>query len=144
MDKGMDGVIRYIGIDQSSGPSISVTETYSRDGKHLGTVWKQDDGTVTREEGPCEAKNTIFFPTVERTPIPETEKFLSPPEVPRQAIEYASALLRMSETICGLPVVVSDGVPVDALAIVSKTEKGAATSLEITAPSGVIVYNLKP
>lgn len=66
--------VRFIGVDYGTAPAVILTETYSRDGKHLGTVVKSEDGTVLYEEGPRDSKDTIFIPSALRIPIPETEK----------------------------------------------------------------------
>lgn len=66
--------ISFTGVDFGTKPAIISTEIYSRDGKHISTVIKREDGEVISIEGRRESKDCTFFPSAPRVPTPETEK----------------------------------------------------------------------
>lgn len=48
-------------FDVRSQPSITITDTYTKDGKHLGRVMKTEDGTIFEREGPDSSKDVVFL-----------------------------------------------------------------------------------
>jgi hypothetical protein len=42
-------------------PCIIITDTYTREGQHVSTIAKTQDGRVVWKDGPTPAKDCVFF-----------------------------------------------------------------------------------
>lgn len=56
-------------------PSITITDTYTREGKHVSSAAHTEEGKLLWEDGRNPSKDTTSFPGILRTPEPETEKY---------------------------------------------------------------------
>ena len=65
VSKSMTEPIKAV-IDIRTQPSVTITDTYTKQGKHLGSVCKTEEGRIVYEEGPSSSKDVCFFPDYKR------------------------------------------------------------------------------